>query len=71
MPVCVTVYVWLCVLFVHRLAAEHGHQVALYACGGDVSKVGPGSLRVGLMDHLYTLTQQDVEKGIRIGQHTP
>jgi hydroxyethylthiazole kinase-like sugar kinase family protein len=41
------------VLFVCRLAAERGA----------VSAAGPGSLRVGLLDHLYQMAQAVQENG--------
>ncbi len=47
---------WAC-----RLAGELG------AAGAK----GPGSLRVGLLDHLYCMSEQEVTGGIRLKAGTP
>jgi hypothetical protein len=53
-----------------RLAGEAGYQASLKQAGGVTALVGPGSVRVGLMDALHTLDEVSVTNGIRIQAHS-
>jgi hypothetical protein len=69
-----TTAAFLCVMSmcVRSLASEHGYQAVLKTVEGqDDALVGPGSLRVKLLDYLHMISQGQVQEGIRISQHTP